>query len=176
MRGGSRILWHLAKVRLRHSGHLGVGSADCNLRLEEDFDDPDASIGVGFDVLDVVDRRRQRARKWPNDAACHLLRRKTRVLPDDADNGDMNFRKNIDGRSYNRQTADQQNGQCEHDERIGLLQRYSDQCGQWCNPVLLVASSSRLTAKWGHADHPAKPRQDKTLARRRDCCNAQTKA
>ena len=52
---------HLLEQRLRDRGDLGVGGADVGTGLEEYLDDAEAVEGVGLDVLDVVDRRRQRA-------------------------------------------------------------------------------------------------------------------
>ena len=50
----------LLEQRLRDRGDLGVGGADIDIGLEEDLDDAEAVIGIGDDMLDVVDRGRQR--------------------------------------------------------------------------------------------------------------------
>ena len=66
-------------MRLRDRRDLRVGGADVDARLEEDLDDADAGIGVGLDVLDVVDGRGQRALERRDDAARHLVRRQAGV-------------------------------------------------------------------------------------------------
>ena len=43
---------------------------------------PKPCVRVRFDVLDVVDRGRQRALEQRGDAAGHLIRRQAGVLPD----------------------------------------------------------------------------------------------
>jgi hypothetical protein len=59
--GGVAPGGNLLEQRLRDRGDLGVGGADIDVGLEEDLDDAEAVIGIGDDVLDVVDRGRQRA-------------------------------------------------------------------------------------------------------------------
>ena len=46
---------------LRDRGDLRIGDANVGAGLKEDLDDAEAVIGIGFDVLDVIDRRRQLA-------------------------------------------------------------------------------------------------------------------
>ena len=60
---------HRSDQGLRNRGDLRVGGADVDIGLEEDLDDAEAVIGIGFDVLDVVDGRRQRALERRGDAA-----------------------------------------------------------------------------------------------------------
>src|SRR3546814_1768304 len=47
--------------RLRDRGHLRIGHADIDIRLEEDLDDAEAVVGGRLDMLDIVDCRCQRA-------------------------------------------------------------------------------------------------------------------
>jgi hypothetical protein len=95
-RGAGR---HLLVHGLRNRSDLGVGGPDVDVRLEEDLDDAEAVIGVGDDVLDVVDRRRQRPLKRRGDAPGHLIRRQAGILPDHADDGDANIRENVGRRA-----------------------------------------------------------------------------
>ena len=113
--------------RLRDRRHLGVGGADIDIRLEEDLDDSDAVIGVGDDVLDVVDRRRQRPLKRRDDAPGHLVRRQAGIIPDHSDDGNPDLGKDIGRRAQRSQRPDDQQQQSEHDKRIRPAQRDTDQ-------------------------------------------------
>ena len=119
---------HLPDHGLRDRGHLRVGGADIDVRLEEDLDDADAGVGVRHDVLDVVDRRRQRALERRDDAPGHLVRRQAGIVPDHADHGDADVRKDVGRRAQRRQRPDDQEQQRQHDERIRPAQRNTDQC------------------------------------------------
>ncbi len=119
---------HLLEQRLRDRGDLGVGGADIDIRLEEDLDDAEAVIGIGDDMLDVVDRRRQRALERRDDAAGHLVRRQAGILPDHADHGDADVGKDVGRRAQRRERSDDQEQQREHDEGVRPAQRDADQC------------------------------------------------
>ncbi|MGY4486666.1 hypothetical protein ACVWWR_005857 [Bradyrhizobium sp. LM3.2] len=67
--GRRRARRHLLDQRLRDRRDLRIGGADIDVRLKEDLDDAKAVVGVGGDVLDVVDRRGQRALERRRDAA-----------------------------------------------------------------------------------------------------------
>ena len=95
-------------MRLRDRRHLRVGGADIDIGLEEDLDDAEAVIGIGDDVLDVVDRRRQRPLKRRDDAPGHLVRRQAGIIPDHADHGDPDVRKDIGRRAQRSQRPDDQ--------------------------------------------------------------------
>jgi hypothetical protein len=118
---------HLLEDRLRDRRNLRVGGADVGVRLEEDLDDADAVIGVRRDMLDVVDGRRQNSLILGDDAAGHLIRRQTRVLPDDADDRYPDIREDIDRRPHGRQRPDNQEQQREHDECVWPVQGNTDQ-------------------------------------------------
>ena len=120
---------HLLDQGLRNRGDLGVGGADVDVRLEENLDDADAVIGIRGDVLDVVDGGRQRALERRDDAPRHLVRRQAGVLPDHADHGNPDLRKNVGGRAQRCQRPDDQQQQREHDKGIRPAQRDADQCG-----------------------------------------------
>jgi hypothetical protein len=126
--GRCRAGGQLLDDRLRDRGHLGVGGADIDIGLEEDLDDPDAVIRVGGNVFDIVDGRRQDALKLRGDAAGHLIRRQAGILPDHADHGNADFRKDVGGGAQSGQRADDQQEQREHHESIWPTQRDTDQC------------------------------------------------
>ncbi len=118
---------HRLEQGLRDRGDLGVGGADVDVGLEEDLDDAEAVVGIGLDVLDVVDGGRQRALERRDDAAGHLIRRQPGILPDDADHRNADVGKDIGRRPQRRQRADDQDQQRQHDERIGARQRYANE-------------------------------------------------
>ena len=119
---------HLLDQRLRNRGDLGVGGADIDVGLEEDLDDTEAVIGIRDDMLDVVDRRRQRPLERRGDTPGHLIRRQPGILPDHADHGDPDVREDVRGRAQCGERSDDQKQQREHDEGIGPAQRNTDQC------------------------------------------------
>ena len=117
---------HLLEQRLRDRGDLGVGGADIDIGLEEDLDDAEAVIGVRDDVLDVVDRGGQRALERRGDAAGHLVGRQAGVLPDHADHGDADIRKDIGRRAQRGERPDDQDEQRQHNEGVRPAQRNAD--------------------------------------------------
>ena len=122
-RGAGR---HLLEQRLRDRRDLRVGGANVDVRLEEDLDDADAVVGVGLDVLDVVDGGGQRPLERRRDAPGHLVGRQSRVLPDDADDGDANVGKDVGRRAPGRERADDHQQQRHDDEGVGPCQRDAD--------------------------------------------------
>ena len=80
---------------LRNGGDLGVRHRDIDAWLEEDLDDAHTGVGVGFDVLNVVDRGGQAALKQRGNAASHLVGWQTGVLPGHGDHRDPYFRENV---------------------------------------------------------------------------------
>ena len=69
----------LPQQRLRDGSHLRVGGADVRAWLEKYLNDAKAGKGVGLDVFDVVDRRRQRALELRHHPPRHLVRRQASV-------------------------------------------------------------------------------------------------
>ena len=118
----------LLQQRLRDRGDLRVGGADVDIGLEEDLDDADAVIGVGDDMLDVVDGRGQRALERRRDASGHLVRRQAGIVPDHADHGDADVREDVGRRAQCRKRTQQHQEQRQHDESIGSAERNADQC------------------------------------------------
>ncbi len=114
---------HLLEKRLGDRRHLRVGGADIDARLKEDLDDAEAVIGIGLDVLDVIDRRGQCLLEWRRDTAGHLVRRQAGILPDDPDHRDADFRKDIGRRPQSGQRPNDQDEERENDERIWARQR-----------------------------------------------------
>ena len=117
---------HRLDQGLRNRGDLSVGGADVGVGLKENLDHADAGVGGRLDVLDVVDRRRQRALELGGDAPRHVVGRQAGVLPDDADDRDADVGKDVGGRAQRRERAEDQDQQRQHDEGVGPRERNAD--------------------------------------------------
>ena len=126
---------------LRDRRHLRVGGVDVDARLKEDLDDAEAVVGIGLDMLDVVDGGGQRALEGRGDAAGHLVGRQAGVLPDDADHRNADVGEDVGRRAQSGERADDQDQQRQHDERIGARQRDANQ-GDHRKGVSVIANKS----------------------------------
>ena len=95
--------------------------------LEEQFNDADAGVGVGLDMLDVVDGRGESALELRHHAAGHLGRRQAGILPVRRNDRDADFRKDVDGRARGGQRADDEKQQRKHNESVRAPQGNADQ-------------------------------------------------
>ena len=84
---------HRAQDGLRDGGDLRHARVHGCPLAEEHLDDADAVVGGGLDVLDVVDRGRQRALMVVHHALFDFLRAQAGVTPEDADHRDVNRRE-----------------------------------------------------------------------------------
>ncbi len=71
---------HLLEQGLRNRGHLRVGGGNVDGWMKEDLDDAEGRVGVRLQVLDVIDRRRQRALERGDDAPGHLVGRQAAYI------------------------------------------------------------------------------------------------
>src|SRR5208337_2993440 len=85
-----------------------------------------AIVSIGFDMLDIVDGRRQSALELRRHTARHLIRRQAGILPDDRNDRDTNVRKNVDRGPQRRKRTDDQDDEGQHYKRVRPLQRYPD--------------------------------------------------
>jgi hypothetical protein len=109
-------------------GDLGVGGGDVGRRVEEDLDDAERRVRVRLDMFDVIDGRRQSALEGRDDASGHLVRLQTLVLPRHADDGDVDGRENIHGHAHGGETADEQDQNSRHDERVRPTESDTNYC------------------------------------------------
>ena len=133
---------------LRDRGDLGVGGADVDVGLKEDLDDAEAVVGIGLDMLDVVDGGRQRALERRRDAPRHLIGRQAGILPDDADHRNADVGEDVGRRPQRRQRADDQDQQRQHDERIGARQRYANERNHRRGVSVIAKKNSSGGAPW----------------------------
>ncbi len=112
--------------RLRDGGDLRQRQFDLGVGLEVDARHGDAAIGLRFDVLDVVDGGGHGALEDGDHALFHLVGREAGIVPDDADDGDIDVRKDI--HRHRNDGGDAKNGdqQRHDDEGIGAPEGESD--------------------------------------------------
>ena len=84
---------------LRARCNLCDCAVDAGIRLHKDLDHSDAIERLRFDVLDIVNDSGEVSFRYADDAVAHLFGDETVVAPDDADNRDVNIRKNVTGRT-----------------------------------------------------------------------------
>ena len=77
-------------------------------------------------MLDVVHRGRERALERGDDASRHLIGRQAGVLKGDADDGNVDARKDIDRHAQRRERTENENQQGGDDERVGPAERDPD--------------------------------------------------
>ena len=111
---------------LRDGGDLRIRGADIDVGLEENLDNADAVIGIGDDMLDVVDGGGQRALERRGDAPRHLVRWQAGVGPDHADHRDADVRENVRRCPQCGERPNDEQQQREHHERIRAGQRDPD--------------------------------------------------
>jgi hypothetical protein len=104
--------------RLRGRGHLGERRADVYALLEENLDDAVSTERLGLDVLDVPDLRCQCAFVVIDDATGHVVRQKSRIRPNDADDRNVDVWKDVRRRAQCRERAEDRNKKREHDKSI----------------------------------------------------------
>ena len=114
------------RTRLRDRRDLRDGGVDVRRRLEEDLDDGDAGERLRLDVLDVVDGGRQRALVAGDDAVGHLGRGEAAVVPDDADDRDVDVREDVGRRPLQNDRGHEEDHDREDDEGVGTAKREAD--------------------------------------------------
>ena len=95
----------LAQEGLRNRGHLRDGIANLHAGMKKYFYDANSIQGLRFDVFDVVDGGGEYPFVLKDDAVGHFLGRETGVVPQDADDRDINVGENVRGSAQNRDGA-----------------------------------------------------------------------
>src|SRR5262249_19876598 len=109
---------HELQERLAGGGDLGLGLRDLGPGLEIDADDADAVERLALDVLDVVDRGGQDALVEVDDPGFNLVGRHAGVLPDHADDRDVDLGEDVRGHAVNGHRAEDGYQQGRHDKRV----------------------------------------------------------
>ncbi len=117
---------HDLQNRLAGGRDLGDGRLDLGVRVKIDADNADAEQRLTLDVLDIVDRSRQHALIDEDDALLDLVGRHARILPDDADDRDIDLRKDVRLHPVDRHQAHRHHEQRHHHEGVGAAQSQSN--------------------------------------------------
>ena len=132
-----------AHHRLRDGGDLRQRCGDVRAAVEEHLHHGHAVVRLRLDAFDVVDRRRHRPLEVRDDPAFHLLRGKTVVAPDDADDRDVDVREDVGRHPQDAERADDEHEQREHDERVRAAQGELDNPhGAWREAMSRHAASA----------------------------------
>ena len=94
----------------------------CTLGWKIDPDDRDAVVGLRLDVFDVVDVGGEAALEVGDDALLHFVGREAAVLPEDADDGDVDIGENIDRHGDDGGSAQDGDEDRHDDEGIGAAE------------------------------------------------------
>jgi hypothetical protein len=94
--------------------------------VKEDLHDRDSAQRLRFDVLDVVDRRRQAALEAGDDPVRQLVGRHAVVVPDDGDDWNIDVGKDVRRRARDYERTHEKDADREHDERVGAIECYPD--------------------------------------------------
>ncbi len=120
--GGEHAGRHLAQRGLHGGGDLRDRHIDLDVGMEVNLDDRVAGVGLRFDVLDVVDVRGEAALEARDDALLHLVGRQARIHPEDADDGNVDIREDIDGHGDDGSAAQDGDQDSHHDEGVGAAE------------------------------------------------------
>ena len=108
-----------------HSADLCQSHVDLDVGLEVHANDRDAAIGLRLDVLDIVYSGRHRSLEDGDHPLFHLFRREALVVPNHADDRDIDIRKDIHGHSNDGGSAENGDEHSHNHESVGAPQRES---------------------------------------------------
>ena len=117
---------HVADLHLALRHDLREREIHFHAGMKVDPNDRHALVGLRFDMFNADDVRGEPAFEIRDDAALHLFRRESVVLPDDADDREVDIRKDVDGHRGNRDAAQDGDEQRHDDERVRAPQREPD--------------------------------------------------
>src|SRR5579883_2587242 len=117
---------HLAQRRVHRGGGLRHRHIDLDVRMEVNFDDGVARIGLRFDVLDVVDVGGEAALEAGHHALFHLFGREAGVHPEHADHGDIDVGEDIHRHGAYGCPAEDGDEDGHHDEGVRAAEGEAD--------------------------------------------------
>jgi hypothetical protein len=117
---------HVLQDDERAAGYLRDGLADIGSLVEKDLLDADPLIARRLDARDVIDKRGKLALVNGQDPVLNVLRPHAVVGPDDADDGDVDFRENIDRHALGGANTQQTNEDQYRGNRVGPPEHQSD--------------------------------------------------
>ncbi len=112
----------LPELRLRICGDLSDGLVDAHRGLKKHFHHGDSVKRLRLYVLDVIDGGGQVALRNGDYPVGQVLGLHTVVVPDNANDGDVNVRKNVRGRVNDCQRPKKEDQDSQHDNRVRFFQ------------------------------------------------------
>src|SRR4029077_13132499 len=109
----------LPELCLRNRRDLCYALLNVRGWLEEHLDNSDSVQRLRFDVLNIIDGSGKRPLCDANNTVTHLLRDEAVIVPDDADNRNIDGRKNVGWRADNREPTQDQDEYGRYHERVG---------------------------------------------------------
>jgi hypothetical protein len=109
----------LPQLGLRDCRGLRNSLLNIRSRLQEHFDNRHSIERLRFDVLDVIDGSGKRSLCDAYNPVAHVLRDETVIVPDDADDWNVDIRENIGWGSNNRQHPQNQDENGHNHKRVG---------------------------------------------------------
>ncbi len=100
-------------------------------------------------MLDIADRRRERALVVINDPSRHVLGRQTVIGPDDRDHGDPDVRENVRRRTESGASAENEDQDRQNDERVRPLQGHEDNGVHRCTRAISSAVAYQASGPLG---------------------------
>ena len=94
--------------------------------LEVDPQHADAGDRLGLDARDAADRGRERALADEDHPPLHVLGRQARVVPHDADDGDVDGREDVDHHLREREPAEKEDEERHHRDGVGAAEGEAD--------------------------------------------------
>ena len=117
---------HEAENGLGGGGDLGERGIHGGAGLQKDLHHGNAVVRGGFNVLNVIDGHADDAFMRVGDALLNLGRIQPGVLPDDADDGDVDGGKNVGGRAQQDERREEHEQQGGHHEGVRPAQSELD--------------------------------------------------
>ena len=126
-----------AQGSLRYGGELGYCVCNLDGRLKINLDDRNAVERLGLNMLNVVDRSRKGTFRNGDNAVRHVRGREAGVVPDNADDRNIDIGKNVGRGIHDRDRPKNEKKNCENDEGVRPSEREAD------NPHLLEVLLNR---------------------------------
>jgi hypothetical protein len=108
----------LPELRLGDRGDLRNGFLDIGVRMKENFDDSDATERLRLAVLDVIHCCGKHSLGLRDDAIAHFLRVQPGIVPENANDGNIDVRENVGRRTQDDDRSQNQQQQSEDDKSV----------------------------------------------------------
>ena len=113
---------HAANRNLRLRGNLGHGVGEVGTRLKKDLDNGLTVVALSLHVLNIVDGCGEGAFEATGKAVFDIERRKSRVIGDHGNYGNIDIREDVDGSLYDGYAGQDENEQRKHHKSVGAVE------------------------------------------------------